>query len=153
MLDASLINSAAAGPMIWTPRISPYFLSAMTFTKPWAASDAIARPLAAKLNLPMATSYFSELVLLSNLLLLLQEECVDSCRSQIQLGNSMISFGAFSAATSPIRKAACPTSSTVDVTWCVDTWNRSFHVFVDLDTSTIQFKLNITNSFRSGTTN
>ena len=31
---------------------------------------------------------------------------------------------------------------------CVNTWYRSFHVLVDFDTATIQFKLNIANTFK-----
>ena len=38
--------------------------------------------------------------------------------------------------------------STVDITWRIDTWNRRFHVFINLDPSTIQFKLNFTDTFK-----
>ena len=51
--------SAAEGPTIWTPKISPYFLSAITFTNPADSPDANALPFPENANLPTLTSYFS----------------------------------------------------------------------------------------------
>ena len=51
----SAMISVACGPMMWTPRISPYFASATTFTKPSCASRMVALELPTKGNLPTFT--------------------------------------------------------------------------------------------------
>ena len=40
----SWISSLAFSPMMWPPRISPYFLLTMIFTRPSAAPSAMALP-------------------------------------------------------------------------------------------------------------
>ena len=44
-----------AGPMMWTPRISPYFASETTLMKPSCASRMVALELPTKGNLPTLT--------------------------------------------------------------------------------------------------
>ena len=53
----SLISSKASGPMMWTPRISPYFSSATIFTNPSCRPRIEALLSAAKGNLPILTLY------------------------------------------------------------------------------------------------
>lgn len=52
---AGAMSSEAWRPMIWTPRSLSVLASAMTLTMPSLASEARARPLAAKGNLPVFT--------------------------------------------------------------------------------------------------
>ena len=52
----SAISSVAVGPMMCTPRISPYFCSVTIFTKPSCWPTMLARELAVKGNLPTFTS-------------------------------------------------------------------------------------------------
>ncbi len=119
----------------------------MTFTKPWARIwHAMARPRLQ--SWIYSDGYIShELVIQLDLLLLLQEECVDSCRSQVQFGNTMISFALFQQQLTLYGRLRGQHLGTVYVTWCVDAWNWSFPCIADLDTS-IQFKLNIANTFK-----
>ena len=51
-IAASFTSSVAFLPIIWTPSISPYFSSAITFINPADALSVKAFPFAAKLNLP-----------------------------------------------------------------------------------------------------
>jgi hypothetical protein len=52
---ASAISSKAEGPMIWTPRISPYFSSATTLTNPSCWPMMVALLFATNGNLPTLT--------------------------------------------------------------------------------------------------
>src|ERR1700722_18395325 len=54
-VTASAMISVAYGPMMWTPRISPYFASLTTFTKPSWASRMVALELPTNGNLPTFT--------------------------------------------------------------------------------------------------
>ena len=51
--------SAADCPTICTPSISPYFLSAITFTNPVVSPEANALPFPTNANFPTLISYFS----------------------------------------------------------------------------------------------
>ena len=51
----SAMSSVACGPMMWTPRISPYLASETTLTKPSCESTMVALELPTKGNLPTLT--------------------------------------------------------------------------------------------------
>ena len=105
-----------------------YFLSAMLL-QIRAASDAMARPFAAKLNLPIWTSIFPR-----SLFFCQTNSCnfwkgVDRCRSQVQFCNSMISLKEhFQPLLHPYGGSVSQHLGTVDIAWRIDAWNRCFHI-------------------------
>ncbi len=115
MLVASYYNSAAAGNIVFTKGISPYFLSDNFYTTLSCVRYAIARPSTAKLNTDGITSYFSR-ACSSVTYCCYFRKSVDGCRSQIFNLATMISpLSIFCAETSPMRKAACANISTFEM--------------------------------------
>ncbi len=55
-MPAAATSSVAAGPMMWTPRISPYYFSVTTFTKPVVLPRMLALPFAVHGKRPTFTS-------------------------------------------------------------------------------------------------